>query len=180
MSDGHIITDDELLNIEKDGHKYEVVDGELVKTQIDMMHERVIPAVAVAVGRFAEQHHLGEIIGSNALYVLPNGNKRSPDLSFLTAERYAALSRDVVFPEMAPDLAVEVLCQFDTVRRVLDRIGDYLEGGVRMIWVIDPLNRRGVAYRSLTDVRAVGPGGEFDGEDVLPGFRCPLTDLLAE
>jgi hypothetical protein len=52
MSDRRIITDDELLNIEKDGHKYEVVDGELVATQVDMMHEMVIPAVAVAVGQF--------------------------------------------------------------------------------------------------------------------------------
>ena len=178
MSDRRIITDDELLNIEKDGHKYEVVDGELVATQVDMMHEMVIPAIAAAVGRFAEQYHLGEIIGSNALYVLPNGNRRGPDLSFFTAERFAALPRDVVFPEMAPDLAVEVLCQFDTARRILDRIGDFLEGGVRMVWVIDPLNRRGVAYRSLTDVRFISADGEFHGEDVLPGFRCPLSEIL--
>jgi Uma2 family endonuclease len=178
MSDGRVITDQELLNIPKDGHKYEVVDGQLVATQVDMMHEMVIPAVAVAIGQFAEKHHLGEIIGSNALYVLPNSNKRSPDLSFLTAERYATLRPEVVFPEMAPDLAVEVLCQFDTAQRVLDRIGDYIEAGVRLVWVIDPMNRRGVAYRSLTDVRFIGADGELDGEDVLPGFRCRLSDLF--
>jgi Uma2 family endonuclease len=178
MSPARTITDDELLQLPKDGHKYEVVDGELVATLVDMQHEMVIPSVAAVLGKFIEEHRLGDLIGSNALYVLPNGNKRGPDLSFVSAERVAAVSRDVVFPELAPDLAVEVLTRFDSVRAVLDRIGDLLDAGVRMVWVIDPVKRQGAAYRSATNVRGMGPDGDLDGEDVVPGFRCKLSDIL--
>jgi hypothetical protein len=33
-------------------------------------------------------------------------------------------------------------------------------------------------YRSLTDVRHIGEADALEGEDVLPGFRCVLSELL--
>jgi Uma2 family endonuclease len=80
--------------------------------------------------------------------------------------------------ELAPDLAVEVLSPEDSPREVLDKVGEYLAAGVRLVWVIDPRASRAVRYRSLTDVHEIGPDGNLDGEEVLPGFRCPLADLL--
>ena len=61
---------------------------------------------------------------------------------------------------------------------VLDKVGEYLEAGVRMVWVIDPRSARAVRYRSVGEVREVGPDDSLDGEDVLPGFRCLLRDVL--
>lgn len=178
MARERVITDEELLNLPKDGHKYEVVDGELVATLVDFRHELVIPHIGAAVGGFVKEHGLGDVIASNALYVLPNGNKRGPDLSFVAAERLATLPAETVFPELAPDLAIEVLTRFDTARAVLDRIGDYLDAGVRLVWVVDPEKRRGAAYRSITNVREIGVDEELEGEDVLPGFRCRLSEIL--
>lgn len=172
------ITDDELLQLPKDGNKYEVVDGELVATPVDLRHELVTPHLMAAVGRFAEQHGLGDVVASNALYVFPNGNKRGPDLSFVARGRLNAPGISQVFPELAPDLAIEVLSQFDTARAVLDRVGDYLDAGVRLVWVIDPVRRRGAAYRTMTSVREISSSDELDGEDVLPGFRCRLSEIL--
>jgi Uma2 family endonuclease len=60
----------------------------------------------------------------------------------------------------------------------MDKVGEYLEAGVRLIWVIDPRHARAVVHRSLSDVRELGPDGVFDGEDVVPGFRCALGDIL--
>ena len=83
------------------------------------------------------------------------------------------------FGDLAPDLAVEVLSPHDRPRHVLDKVGEYLEAGVRLIWVIDPRPGRAVVYRSLSDVRELGTDGEIDGEDVVPGFRCALRDILS-
>ena len=47
------------------------------------------------------------------------------------------------------------------------------------MWVIDPQKRRAAVYRSLTEVRQITDEGSLDGEDVLPGFSCPLAGLLA-
>lgn len=77
-----------------------------------------------------------------------------------------------------PDLAVEVLSPDDRPRYVLDKLGEYLGAGVRLVWVIDPGARVATVYRSLTDVRRLEEHEALDGEDVVPGFRCPLADIL--
>jgi hypothetical protein len=51
----------------------------------------------------------------------------------------------------------------DSPRRVLDKVGEYLQAGVRLVWVIDPATRSAVAYRSLTDVRHVADTDELVG-----------------
>jgi Uma2 family endonuclease len=82
------------------------------------------------------------------------------------------------FGDGAPDLAVEVLSPTDRARQVLDKVGEYLEAGVRLVWVIDPERRSAVVYRSLAEVRKLGADEFLEGEDVVPGFRCRLADLF--
>ena len=87
---------------------------------------------------------------------------------------------NAVFPKLAPDLAVEVISPGDSPRQVLDRVGEYLQAGVRLVWVIEPEGRTASIYRTLTDVRNVDERGSLDGADVLPGFRCALSELLRQ
>jgi hypothetical protein len=46
------------------------------------------------------------------------------------------------------------------------------------VWVIDPNQRSAAVYRSLTDVRRLTESDALGGEDVAPGFSCPLRDVL--
>jgi Uma2 family endonuclease len=169
------ITDQELLRLPRDGNKYEVVDGELRMSPAGWLHERIVARLAARLVVFVEARQLGDVLGSNVLYVLPSGNRRAPDVSFVAAGRLAG---EPLFPHLAPDLAVEVLSPGDSPRQVLDKVGEYLQAGVRLVWVIDPEKQQAVLYQSLTRVREVGADGHLDGETVLPGFRCPLKDLL--
>jgi Uma2 family endonuclease len=61
---------------------------------------------------------------------------------------------------------------------VLDKVGEYLEAGVRLVWVIDPQCGRAIVHRSLSDVHEIGEDGVLDGEDVVSGFRCALREIL--
>jgi len=178
MAATRVITDEELLALPKDGNKYEVVDGELVVSPASFIDEEIIAKLLTRMRAFADQRGLGTVLGSDLLYVLPSGNRRGPDVSFIAAARVTPETRAQVFPKMAPDLAVEVLSPSDRPRRVLDRVGEYLESGVRLVWVIDPQKRRAVAYRSLTELSEILASGTLDGVDVLPSFQCPLADLL--
>jgi Uma2 family endonuclease len=178
MASTRVITDEELLQLPKDGNKYEVVDGELRVSPASFVHEEVIARILARMRSFADQHGLGAVVGSNALYVLPSGNRRGPDVSFVAAGRLTPEVRAQVFPRLAPDLAVEVLSPSDRPRAVFDRVGEYLEAGVRLVWVVDPQKRRAVEYRSLSEAREILPSGALDGADVLPGFSCPVAELL--
>ncbi len=179
------ITDDDLMRMPKDGRKYEVVDGELrVSPGAGVWHERVVAALLTRLATFVTAQGLGYVFGSNVVYGLPSGNRRSPDISFIAASRLPSgaelkdlFRRTAVF-EFVPDLAVEVLSPSDRPREVMDKVGEYLGAGVRLAWVIDPVEERAVAYRSVTGAREIPPDGFVDGEDLLPGFRCPLRELF--
>jgi len=171
-------TEKDLRAMPKDGQKYELVDGQIRVSPAGDRHSVVALRLGSRLLAFATQHQLGHVCGADAGFRLPGGNVRSPDASFVAAGRF----RDDKVPDdygsVAPDLAVEVLSPRDSPRYVLDKVGEYLEAGVRLVWVIDPRNARAVVYRSLSDVRELGPDDALEGEDILPGFSCRLRDIL--
>lgn len=71
-----------------------------------------------------------------------------------------------------------MLAPDDRSREILDKVGKYLQAGVRLVWVIDPQRRTAAVYRSLTNVRQLGAQDFLDGEDVLLGFRCRLDEAI--
>jgi Uma2 family endonuclease len=171
-------TEADLLAQPKDGNKYELVDGQIRMSPGGARHSQVSIRLAARLLAFATERGLGHAFDSSAGFRLPGGNVRSPDASFVAAGRFAGDRVPDDFADLAPDLAVEVVSPGDRPRHVLDKVGEYLEAGVRLVWVIDPQESKAVVYRSPSDVRELGPDDRLDGEDVLPGFRCRLGDVL--
>jgi Uma2 family endonuclease len=79
---------------------------------------------------------------------------------------------------MVPDLAVEVLSPDDRPGAVLEKVGDWLNAWVRLVWVVDPLRGLARVYRADGTEALLATGDSLDGEDVLPGFSCRLADIL--
>jgi Uma2 family endonuclease len=172
-------TEADLLRTPDDGHKYELVDGEVRRmSPAGWRHGRVCLALGARLLAFVSERSLGQVADSSTGVRLPDGNVRSPDASFIAAGRLPEDAPTVGFSPVVPDLVVEVLSPDDHARMVLDKVGEYLESGVRLVWVIDPETRSATRYRSTTDVRPLAEDDDLDGEDVLPGFRCRLAEIL--
>jgi Uma2 family endonuclease len=60
------------------------------------------------------------------------------------------------------------------------RFRDFFSSGTQLAWLINPENDSVEVCRSLTQRRLIGPGGELDGEDLLPGFRYLINDLFKD
>jgi Uma2 family endonuclease len=135
--------------------------------------------LAIKLGSFVAERKLGHVLDSSTGFRLPSGNVRSPDLSFVGIDRFADERPPQGFASLAPDLAVEVLSPEDSKRAVLDKIGEYLEAGTRIVWVLDPQAGQAAVYRSLTSIRELGIDDMLDGEDVVAEFRCSLREILA-
>lgn len=173
-----VATEADLLRTPRDGRKYELVDGEIRVSPAGSRHGAVSLKVAARLLGFVTNQRLGHVFDSSTGFRLPGGNVRSPDASFVARGRFEGDEPPEGFSPVPPDLAVEVLSPDDRPRAILDKVGEYLESGVRLVWVIDPSARTATVYRSLTDVRRLGPENALDGFDVLPGFRCLLSDVL--
>ena len=180
----HFLTDEELLRTPSDGLKYERVDGELRGSPGGGVHGAVSVRLATALGMFVKEQRLGYVVGGRTGYRWPGrhsdrpDNVRCPDLSFVALGRFPDEQLPEGYPELAPDLAVEVLSPLDRARDVFEKVGEYLDVGTRLVWVIDPQARNAAVYRSMTNVRTIGEADVLDGEDVVPGFACPLRDVL--
>jgi Uma2 family endonuclease len=138
-------TEDDLRQSPHDGSKYELVDGAIVVSSGGARHGSVAVKLAARLLAHAAERRLGHVFDSSTGFRLPGGNVRVPDASFVATGRFQDDKPTDDFADLAPDLAV-----------------------------VDPRRRRAVAYRSLTEVREVGPADDLGGEDVLPGFRCSL------
>jgi len=171
-------TEADLLRTPRDGQKYELVDGQIRVSPAGSRHGRVCMQLGARIHAFVEERQLGYAFESSTGFRLPGGNVRVPDVSFVARGRFPGEQLPEGFPDLPPDLAIEVLSPDDHSRDVLDKVGEYLEAGVRLVWVIDPKRRTAVVHRSLTDVRKLGPEDWLEGEDVMPGFRCQLADVL--
>lgn len=171
-------TEEDLLRSPRDGRKYELVDGRIRVSPAGTRHGRVCTRLTVRLGSFVERERLGEVFDSSTGFRLAGGNVRVPDVSFVAKGRFPGEQLPEGFGDLAPDLAVEVLSPDDRSRDVLDKVGEYLQAGVSLVWVIDPKRRTAASYRSLTDVRTLGLDDTLDGEDVVPGFRCALAEVI--
>ena len=66
----------------------------------------------------------------------------------------------------------------DLAHEVTDHVEEYLGAGTRLVWVVDPHVRTVIVYRADGSIVGRREKDELDGEDVVPGFRCPVRELF--
>lgn len=128
---------------------------------------------------FVVRHDLGEVIAQDTGFKIECNpdTVRAPDAAFVARDRLGRIS-DEGYAELAPDWVAEILSPSDRPGEVLEKVGQWLNAGVRLVWVLDPVRPHARIYRADGTMSIVGPDEELDAEDVIPGFRCPLRDIL--
>ena len=169
------VTIEDMYHMPKDGRKYELVDGEVVVSPGGVYHGEIVIKIAHIIATFLDEHPIGKVYGDNVGLVFPNGNLRSPDVSFVRNEKLPGGKSPVTFAELIPDLAVEVLSPSDSLRRLAQKIGEFLEVGVPLVWLVDPQRRSVTVYRSLSETQQLTAEDTIDAEPVLPGFTCLVS-----
>jgi Uma2 family endonuclease len=164
-----------------DGKSYELVHGELLERKMGMESSWVGGRVLTLLGRFCDEHSLGWTFSAeNGYQCFPDdpGMVRKPDVSFVRFGRFPGGALPKGWAKIPPDLAVEVLSPNDTTYELDEKLEDYQKAGVRLVWVINPNSRTVRIHRGDGTVGYLREDGELSGEDVIPGFRCPVRDIL--
>jgi Uma2 family endonuclease len=176
-----IWTDAEFMALNRDGHRYEIVNGELIDMgNSGAKHGYVCSILMILLGGYVRLHKLGAMFDSSTAFKMKSGNKRSPDISFIAKERLQGLD-DIPdgFLEGAPDLAVEILSPSNTVEEINQKIIEYFDNGSRLVWVINPKQNYVLVYRNGQEPdRLVKSNDSLDGEEIVPGFNLPVVELF--
>jgi Uma2 family endonuclease len=171
-------TEDDLLQMPDDGYKYELVDGEIIASPSGFYSSAVATRVSHLLQMYTDKNPVGLVAGADAGIRLPDGNVRSPDVSVVRTEKLPEGKPPRTFGAFAPDLAVEVLSPSDSHRLVADKIGEYLQCGVTLVWLVDPDAQSVTVFRSLTDVQQLKRDDTITADPVLPGFSCPVAGFF--
>ena len=175
-----VLTDEEFMALPDDGDRYEVIDGELVNVgNSGMEHGNIGIFLGGLIEIFVRQHKLGVACDSSTAFKMKGGNKRSPDISFVSKERLVGLKRlPKGFFDGAPDLVVEIISPGNTFEEIHNKIEEYFESGTRLLWVIYPDERYVLVYHSPQPDRLLRGNDVLDGEDVILNFQVAVSELF--
>ena len=179
-SETKLMTAEELLNMPKDGYRYELVRGVLRKMapvghtggfyELNISSELRVFVKASGIGR-AYSSNTGFLLERNPDYVL------APDASFVCQERVEAVTEERGYFPGAPDFAAEVISPSDRYSDVAKKVQEWLNAGTRMVVVVNPRDRT-VRVHTSDSVVTLSEADTLDGGDVVPGWRLPIADIF--
>ena len=135
-------------------------------------------------GIWNRQSKLGKAFDSSTIFVLPNGARRSPDVSWIRLERWNQLTQAQQdgFPPITPDFVIELVSPSDVKNQRYEdlqaKMQEYLDNGVKLGWLIEPSAKTVEIYRAGQQVEILNNPQTLLGEDVLPGFVLDLSEIF--
>ena len=159
----------------------ELVDGVLVEKAMGFRESLLACALIEILRGFVRQRNLGLVTGEAGMMRLMAGLVRIPDVAFISWFRLP--NRRVPtepIPDLAPDLAVEVLSAGNTPGEMARKRQDYFAAGVQLVWQIDPSTRTVEMFTAPDQSTVLHAAQTLEGGTVLPGFALPLHELFAE
>ena len=181
-----IITEADLIRLDAQGQRFELVEGELVEMNpVGLQHSDITGNVYDKLKPFVIEHKLGRVNMDSLIYVLhinPETDKRTariPDTSFTRKGRLPPdFDRTRPFPG-APDLAVEVVSPGEDADDLMGKIRDYLRYGTEQVWVLYPGPVELHQYiQGEKGSRIYFEDDILDGGTLLPGFSVRIADFF--
>lgn len=160
----------------------ELVRGEIVyQMPTSHLHGRIEALIAVLLGIYLRANPIGSLLtGEAGVYTRRNPDTvRGVDVAVISNERLQQIS-STSYLDIAPELIVEVMSPKDTWSEVNEKLVEYFEIGVQLVWVIDPRRKLAHVYRSPENVAILRIGDVLTGEDILPGLEIPLSEIFPE
>jgi Uma2 family endonuclease len=159
----------------------ELIDGVLVEKPMGVRESILAGYVIESLRGHVRPRNLGMITAPDGTIRLWPGRVRIPDVAYFSWDRLPDRRiPDRPIPEIAPDIAVEILSESNTKKEMEIKRQEYFRVGARLVWEIDPEERTVAVYTSPTDFNLLKQPQVLDGGSVLPGYTLRLADLFAE
>jgi Uma2 family endonuclease len=165
---------------------FEVIGARIVeKPPMGVLESTLASLLLELMGPFARTLNLGQVFSEVLFDLRPAVDRsRRPDLAFVSAKKWPINRRG---PEaeswsIIPNLAIEVISPSNPAAGVLEKVREYLQAGVQLVWVIYPSAREIHVFdeRTPSVVGRLQMTDVLRGEPVLPGFELALTTLFGE
>jgi Uma2 family endonuclease len=159
----------------------ELVDGVLVEKAMGFRESTIAIIIATALRAFVAPRRLGIVSGADGLVRLARKLVRIPDVAFVSWGRIPGgrFPKEPI-PQLALDLAVEVLSAGNSEREMERKLEEYFAARVRLVWIVDPRAKSIAVYSDKSKAHPLVLADTLTGGDVLPGFTLNLAEIFAE
>jgi Uma2 family endonuclease len=133
----------------------------------------------IDLGNWNRKKGLGKAFDSSTGFQLPNGAKRSPDLSWITLEKWNDLTptQRRKFLPICLDFVVELVSESDDLKEIEEKMQEYLDNGLGLGWLMIPKTRQVQIYRPQQTLEILESPLSLSGESVLVDFFLDLTPI---
>ncbi len=150
-----VVTTDDLLAMPEDGVERELIQGQLRErpmTRRNRAHSLLTATLVFFLEAWIrlQPRPWAEVLAGEAGFRI----RRNPDttvgidVAYISPELASATPPDARLVEGVPVLAVEILSPSDKQEEITDMVKEYLEAGVGLVWVVDPVFRTIEVFRS--------------------------------
>lgn len=153
----------------------ELYNGRIVYKMANFAHGIIRTNVAGVIGDYLDNHPIGLVVLGVNFRLGDNRSKESriPDVCFISEER---VPKDQWrFPAMSPDLAVEIISDDDSHKKIMANVKLYLQHSAKMVWVIFAYTHE-VLVCTAKDKHYVRD--LLTAPEVLPEFELPVRKIF--
>jgi len=135
--------------------------------------------IASQLAVWAERDGSGEAFDSSGGFILPNGAMRSPDAAWVEHARLRRLTREQRerFLPLCPTFIVELRSPSDGLATVQRKMGEYIDNGTRLGWLIDPIENQIHVYRPGVEAEVLQQPTALAADPELPHFVLDLDRI---
>jgi Uma2 family endonuclease len=162
----------------KDDFKYEWNNGLVEKKirSIQRSHYKIIRALMNQFYKSKSMNHDGFIAQGVDMFLPFSNRTRCADLAFLTRKQIdAAEGGDL----SVCSFVIEVISQKEKINEVKEKIIEYFENDVKVVWVIFPKLKKVEVYTSIRDVKICFDNDICSANPVMDDFNISVNDLFA-
>lgn len=142
-------------------------DKELRVAMVSTEGSYISSAIIHQIWNWIEAGGGGMTLESANAYDLPTGFRKYPDCSWVSPARMPTAPRPWKEKfDFVGDLIVEVRSPSQSTLRQQEKMVEWIDGGVRLGWLVDPFVRKVWIYRANGEVEELDDPAELTGEDV--------------
>jgi len=133
------------------------------------------------LGIWLEKYERGILFNSSTGFNLSNGAVRSPDVAWMSKEKWDKLpdTEKNKFAAVCPDFIVELKSPSDEINTLKIKMKEWVDNGVSLGWLIDPQAEHTWIYRKQKKPELIkGFDHSISGDDILTGFELKLSSIL--
>ena len=174
----HLMTAEELMNLDDDSHRHELIKGELLTMPPPgFPHGTVTMNLSTLLNNHVRANNLGMLSAEMGFKLESDPDTvLAPDISFIARHRVGICSEG--YPHGAPDLAIEVRSPSDRKAEVERKTALWLDLGAKSVWNVNPRKRTVEVVRVDGERKLFHETDELV-DDTVPGFRVAVSEIFA-